>query len=78
LQDEIGEFFVTKPELRSKDGLEAEAAKFNIRMRIRASARLENLNWTRYAWNGAAAYAESKFLDVLVAIGVALPDRRIA
>jgi len=77
LQDEIGEFFVTKPELRSKDGLEAEAAKVNIRMRSRANARLENLNWARCTWNGAAAYAESKFLDVLIAIGVALPDRRI-
>ena len=47
-------------------------------MRRRANARLDNLNWTRCAWNGAAAYAEIKFLDVLVAIGVALPDRRIA
>jgi hypothetical protein len=47
-------------------------------MRSRANARLENLNWTRCAWDGAAAYAEIKFLDVLIAIGVALPDRRIA
>jgi NAD(P)-dependent dehydrogenase (short-subunit alcohol dehydrogenase family) len=36
-----------------------------------ANARLDDLNWTRRAWNGAEAYAESKFLDVLIAFGVA-------
>jgi NAD(P)-dependent dehydrogenase (short-subunit alcohol dehydrogenase family) len=36
-----------------------------------ANARLDDLTWTRRAWNGAAAYAESKFLDVLIAFGVA-------
>jgi len=36
-----------------------------------ANARLDDLTWTRRAWNGAQAYAESKFLDVLIAFGVA-------
>ena len=36
-----------------------------------ANARLDDLTWTRRAWNGAEAYAESKFLDVLIAFGVA-------
>jgi hypothetical protein len=78
LQGEIGESILTKLELGSKDGLEAEAIKVYARMRRRANARLDNLDWTRRAWNAAAAYAESKFLDVLIAIGVALPDRRLA
>ncbi len=36
-----------------------------------ANARLDDLTWTRRAWNAAAAYAETKFLDVLIAFGVA-------
>ena len=36
-----------------------------------AGARLDDLTWTRRAWNAAQAYAESKFLDVLIAFGVA-------
>jgi NAD(P)-dependent dehydrogenase (short-subunit alcohol dehydrogenase family) len=36
-----------------------------------ANARLDDLTWTKRAWNAAAAYAESKFLDVLIAFGVA-------
>ncbi len=36
-----------------------------------AGARLDDLTWTRRAWNAAEAYAESKFLDVLIAFAVA-------
>jgi len=36
-----------------------------------ANARLDDLTWTKRAWNGAQAYAESKFLDVLIAFAVA-------
>jgi NAD(P)-dependent dehydrogenase (short-subunit alcohol dehydrogenase family) len=32
---------------------------------------MDDLQWTRRRWDGAAAYAESKFLDVLLAFGVA-------
>ncbi len=32
---------------------------------------LSDLQWTRRSWNGSRAYAESKFLDVLLAFGVA-------
>jgi hypothetical protein len=78
LQGEAGQFFLTKPELRSKDGLEVEAAQVNICVRRRENARLDNLSWTGCARYGAAAYAESKFLDVLIAIGAAFPDRRLA
>jgi NAD(P)-dependent dehydrogenase (short-subunit alcohol dehydrogenase family) len=31
----------------------------------------DDLQWERRSWNGAQAYAESKFLDVLLAFGVA-------
>jgi len=43
-----------------------------------AHPRLDDLAWTRRAWSAAAAYAESKFLDVLIAFGVARrwPDMR--
>ena len=36
-----------------------------------ANARLDDLTWTKRAWNAAQAYAESKFLDVLIAFAVA-------
>ena len=36
-----------------------------------AHARLDDLTWTKRAWNPAEAYAESKFLDVLIAFAVA-------
>jgi NAD(P)-dependent dehydrogenase (short-subunit alcohol dehydrogenase family) len=36
-----------------------------------ANARLDDLTWTKRAWNAAEAYAESKFLDVLIAFAVA-------
>jgi NAD(P)-dependent dehydrogenase (short-subunit alcohol dehydrogenase family) len=36
-----------------------------------ANPRLDDLTWTRRAWSGAAAYAESKFLDVLIAFAIA-------
>ena len=36
-----------------------------------ASARLDDLTWTKRAWNAAEAYAESKFLDVLLVFAVA-------
>jgi len=36
-----------------------------------ANARLDDLTWTRRAWNAAQAYAESKLLDVLIAFAVA-------
>ena len=32
---------------------------------------LDDLNWDRRAWNGADAYAESKFCDVVLALAVA-------
>jgi NAD(P)-dependent dehydrogenase (short-subunit alcohol dehydrogenase family) len=32
---------------------------------------MDDLQWERRRWNGAQAYAESKFLDVLLAFGVA-------
>jgi hypothetical protein len=78
LQGEAGQFFLTKPEFRSKDGLEVEVAKVNICVRRRENARLDNLSWTACAGYGAAAYAESKFLDVPIAIAAAIPDRRLA
>jgi hypothetical protein len=44
-------------------------------------ADLTDLTWRRRPWSGAAAYAESKFFDVVLAFavgarlsGVALPD----
>ena len=36
-----------------------------------AAPQFDDLAWTRRGWNGAAAYAESKFLDALLAFGVA-------
>jgi NAD(P)-dependent dehydrogenase (short-subunit alcohol dehydrogenase family) len=36
-----------------------------------ASARLDDLTWKSRAWNGSAAYAESKLFDALIAFGVA-------
>ncbi|MGA2493508.1 MAG: SDR family NAD(P)-dependent oxidoreductase [Roseiarcus sp.] len=36
-----------------------------------ANARLDDLTWTKRSWNPAEAYAESKFLDVLIAFAVA-------
>ena len=36
-----------------------------------ANARLDDLSWTKRAWNAAQAYAESKFLDALIAFAVA-------
>jgi NAD(P)-dependent dehydrogenase (short-subunit alcohol dehydrogenase family) len=36
-----------------------------------ANARLDDLTWTKRDWNGVEAYAESKFLDVLIAFGFA-------
>ena len=36
-----------------------------------ANPRLDDLTWTKRAWNPAEAYAESKFLDVLIAFAVA-------
>ena len=36
-----------------------------------ANGRLDDLTWTKRAWNAAEAYAESNFLDVLIAFGVA-------
>jgi NAD(P)-dependent dehydrogenase (short-subunit alcohol dehydrogenase family) len=36
-----------------------------------ADARLDDLTWTERTWNAAQAYAESKFLDVLIAFAVA-------
>ncbi len=33
--------------------------------------RLDDLNWTARRWNGSQAYADSKFLDVLLAFAVA-------
>jgi len=36
-----------------------------------ATARLDDLDWGKRAWNSAEAYAESKLLDVLIAFGVA-------
>jgi NAD(P)-dependent dehydrogenase (short-subunit alcohol dehydrogenase family) len=36
-----------------------------------AGADLDDLNWTARAWQGSAAYAESKLLDVMLAFGVA-------
>jgi NAD(P)-dependent dehydrogenase (short-subunit alcohol dehydrogenase family) len=36
-----------------------------------ANARLDDLTWTKRAWNAAQAYAESKFLDALLAFAVA-------
>lgn len=33
--------------------------------------RLDDLNWTTRRWNGSQAYADSKFLDVLLAFAVA-------
>jgi NAD(P)-dependent dehydrogenase (short-subunit alcohol dehydrogenase family) len=32
---------------------------------------MDDLQWERRRWNGAQAYAESKFLDVLLAFGIA-------
>jgi NAD(P)-dependent dehydrogenase (short-subunit alcohol dehydrogenase family) len=34
-------------------------------------ANLDDLNWTSRSWQGSAAYAESKLLDVLLAFGIA-------
>ncbi|SAK68816.1 short-chain dehydrogenase/reductase SDR [Caballeronia hypogeia] len=34
-------------------------------------ANLDDVEWTRRPWNGAQAYAESKFMDVLLALAVA-------
>jgi NAD(P)-dependent dehydrogenase (short-subunit alcohol dehydrogenase family) len=34
-------------------------------------ANLDDLNWTARPWQGSAAYAESKLLDVLLAFGIA-------
>ena len=36
-----------------------------------ASPRLDDLAWRQRAWNGGAAYGESKFCDVLLAFAVA-------
>jgi len=36
-----------------------------------ASARLDDLAWRKRAWNGPAAYSESKLLDVALAFAVA-------
>ena len=36
-----------------------------------ADARLDDLAWTKRAWRPAEAYAESKFLDVLIAFAAA-------
>ncbi len=45
-------------------------------MHFSADTKLYDLNWMRRAWNGAAAYAESKFHNVLLAFAVArlFPD----
>jgi NAD(P)-dependent dehydrogenase (short-subunit alcohol dehydrogenase family) len=34
-------------------------------------AHLDDIEWTQRRWNGAQAYAESKFMDVLLALAVA-------
>ena len=36
-----------------------------------ANPAMDDLLWTRRRWNGTQAYAESKFLDVLLAFGIA-------
>ena len=36
-----------------------------------AAARLDDLTWRERVWNASAAYAESKWLDVLIAFAVA-------
>jgi NAD(P)-dependent dehydrogenase (short-subunit alcohol dehydrogenase family) len=40
-------------------------------MHSRVRPRMDDLLWTKRAWNGAAAYAESKLCDVLIAFAVA-------
>ena len=40
-------------------------------MHLGASPDLDDLQWERRRWNGSAAYAESKFWDVVLAFGVA-------
>ena len=40
-------------------------------MHLGASPELDDLLWERRRWNGSAAYAESKFWDVVLAFGVA-------
>jgi NAD(P)-dependent dehydrogenase (short-subunit alcohol dehydrogenase family) len=40
-------------------------------MHLGASPDLDDLNWDRRRWNGSAAYAESKFWDVVLAFGAA-------
>ncbi len=45
-------------------------------MHHRANTGLDDLDWTKRRWQGAEAYAESKFHDVLLAFAVArrFPD----
>ncbi|MBV8118587.1 MAG: SDR family NAD(P)-dependent oxidoreductase [Alphaproteobacteria bacterium] len=40
-------------------------------MHRRVQPRMDDLLWTKRAWNGTAAYAESKLCDVLIAFAVA-------
>jgi hypothetical protein len=44
---------------------------FAIFLHERADADLNDILWRKRAWNGSAAYAESKLHDVMLAFAVA-------